>query len=600
MKRALVSTGLFLLGKTSAQITCYSCTANFDSFLDDTTACWTPDSTTSTVSCSAAAPHTAPQCNQKIVFADGFPQSIERSCNSYSVPSTDNFETQNAQTCDVSVLESRDWHSNVHAAAVTNYASASCQQDCATANCNNGYALRDLNVCDHTKVSAADVAGKWCDFETGQWYCRSIGTDFGVGVLAVDNVACTATTTPVTVTVSPIFSPISCVQCNSETDSDCFTKTAATACETEGSVSCSAETVITYHKHTGEKLREAIVRGCSSTVATHTTTTPVFDQCHWTGSEDEVLASNYENEKQAKDSKWLNEIQLACVATCNPSNNNAACNVVPNGLAQDAAQEKLIRCVTFAYDATSTGNEAAAQSSSFNSYEVCQPGVTQCYSSVTYLDKVHQDFIPDPLTDGFEDVILTHTRGCGPSTAAGCVQDVWSASTNVAGINTNVKKYTCAETCIGDLCNNNNWPNRPKCYQSSGPGTPMACASPAHSACAIIEKNLISAGGRYKKFVEDHVVGDSAGMSSWEQNLGFTTTVERGCVHHAQQHPTGCEKIATRPTEQYFFDDELFVENCNYTCSHNGCNFGTGYSGSIVQSLSVAALVLAMAVQNLF
>merc|ERR1712127_81295 len=161
MKRALVSTGLFLLGKTSAQITCYSCTANFDSFLDDTTACWTPDSTTSTVSCSAAAPHTAPQCNQKIVFADGFPQSIERSCNSYSVPSTDNFETQNAQTCDVSVLESRDWHSNVHAAAVTNYASASCQQDCATANCNNGYALRDLNVCDHTKVSAADVAGKW-------------------------------------------------------------------------------------------------------------------------------------------------------------------------------------------------------------------------------------------------------------------------------------------------------------------------------------------------------------------------------------------------------------------------------------------------------
>lgn len=598
--KLLVSTGLLLLGRAEAQITCYQCTATFDSFIDDVDNCWTPGAgTTTTPTCTATAstPHTAPQCNQKITFEDGYPKAITRECGNEFTPGTETnvLETQNAQTCDLVINESRAWFAGVSVGSSSTYGTSSCQTDCNTANCNTAYSLLNLKVCDNTKVGPADVLTKWCDFETGIWYCRSVGTDFGTNVVATDNIACTAPITPAPVPVAAVFAPISCVQCNSETDADCWTRSVATTCELNSYVSCTAETVITYGRFTGDRLREVVVRGCSTMPATYGVGTPVFDQCHWTSAFEDV-DSNYQSEKAAKDNRWANEIQLACVSTCDPTNNNAACNVVPNGM-QDTTQEKLIRCVSFMYDASNTANMAAAQMSTHSTFEVCDPGVTQCYSEVTYLDRNHQDYIPDALAQAYETQILTHKRGCGPITASGCVQEAWTASTMVSTLD--VKKYTCAETCMGDLCNNENWPNRPKCYMTGMTDHPHACASPHHAACSVMEKNLISAGGKYKEFVEDHVVG-TGGVSSWSQDLGFSTSVMRGCVHNVNQIPTGCHKVAERPVDGHRFNNELFVEDCNMTCAVTGCNFGTGYSGSFVQGLSVMALVVALVVERIF
>ena len=98
-------------------------------------------------------------------------------------------------------------------------------------------------------------------------------------------------------------------------------------------------------------------------------------------------------EKEAASGKWLGEHQLNCVYRCDPSDSGSACNIVPNG---DHSGEDQRLCSSF--DLT---GDAAAVSSSYMTigYEVCDAGVSECYSEVTYLVRGMQGFAYDPLTD---------------------------------------------------------------------------------------------------------------------------------------------------------------------------------------------------------
>ena len=167
------------------------------------------------------------------------------------------------------------------------------------------------------------------------------------------------------------------------------------ACENENYVSCSSETSITYNKETGEKLRESIVRGCSTVPSgVNDLAGPVFDQCHWSSNEEQSQAV-FGAEKEAASGKWFDEHQLNCVLRCDPAENGAGCNVVPNGVLSDNV-EGLRLCSSFDIE-----GDAAALSTAYMQagYELCDAGVTECYSEVTYMVRGMQSYSYDPLTD---------------------------------------------------------------------------------------------------------------------------------------------------------------------------------------------------------
>jgi len=77
--------------------------------------------------------------------------------------------------------------------------------------------------------------------------------------------------------------------------------------------------------------------------------------------------------------------------------------------------------------------------------------------------------------------------------------------------------------------------------------------------------------------------------STYGGDLGFHTTVKRGCVRNVNSLKTGCEKNGER--DMSGFRKKLFFENCNTTCTTDGCNFGTGYSSSLTTSISLGLII---------
>lgn len=305
-------------------------------------------------------------------------------------------------------------------------------------------------------------------------------------------------------------------------------------------------------------------------------------------------------EKEAASGKWLGEPQLNCVLRCDPSESGAGCNGVPNG-SPNVVDTDTAAIVCAKFDVT---GDAAAATGPYEviGFEICGAGVTECYSEVTYMVRGMQAYSYDPVTDAQDRVrILAHKRGCKTASMEiedACVTDEsFSASANVDGID--LKKVTCSEVCEGDDCNNNNWPMRPKCLQDGvmfnnafGADYVQPCSSPAHSACTVQEYNMIHEASNYKRFVDDHVVA-SGNEVDFSQNLGFSTTIRRGCVIEESDVPTGCSTNGHREGGRFGYKNSLFFENCNFTCTDDGCNFGTGYSSSLSVVASMGALVIA-------
>ena len=242
MKLVYTSSLLALLAKNSEAVTCYSCTDlafNADETADAAETCWHPDATTPTITCTDGTQ----TCGEAMTFLDGWPQSVSRGCNTLLTGASEDTpgETRNTVTCSNELNQFRNVFDPAYPVLAEEFASTTCQADCTTDLCNLRVELEGLSICDPSRNTPNDGTTKWCDFITGTWMCKAA---FGGGV-ASDNVACVA---PVVVTViTDSFTPISCIQCNSETDgASCWTKTSQTACEDETFVSCTSETTITY------------------------------------------------------------------------------------------------------------------------------------------------------------------------------------------------------------------------------------------------------------------------------------------------------------------------------------------------------------------
>ena len=216
---------LIFFQKTAQAVQCYSCTDtafNADETAAASQTCWHPDSTTPVITCTDGTQ----TCGESMTFLDGWPQTVTRGCNTIlpSPAAETPGETRNTITCENEINQKRDIFDGNYPSLAEEFASSTCMADCTTDNCNNRVELTQLQICDPLKNTPNDGTTKWCDFITGTWMCRAA---FGGGV-APDNEACVA---PVVVTVAPVdtFTPISCIQCNSETDGvGCYTKTAVT------------------------------------------------------------------------------------------------------------------------------------------------------------------------------------------------------------------------------------------------------------------------------------------------------------------------------------------------------------------------------------
>jgi len=195
--------------------------------------------------------------------------------------------------------------------------------------------------------------------------------------------------------------------------------------------------------------------------------------------------------------------------------------------------------------------------------------------------------------------IIKHERGCLTSTmtiTTGCTSTASSTSPKVTGLAINI--HTCQSTCTGDACNNLNWPTRVKCIQdtvdnaivSTNIQTMMkktgqlafACPTPAHSACAITEANMLGEDNLYNHFYKKKLTyGDTNKQGEESTNLGFTTQTQRMCLYDAADITVGCSETGKKGTSDWNNGIDNWdkyrqsIVSCNKTCTEDGCNWGS-------------------------
>lgn len=605
------------LAASAYGLTCYQCTANLNAngaYLNSATvSCWNPTSTapsgvTGGVATTAYATKNNDgvsnclRCTAEIDLVDGWPVSITRSCESTAAATgvkygTATCEVSNGQTLNdqLQVFGSDDSNSSKDIQGELN-----CESDCDSADrCNSQYQLSDLTVCPQQD----DYTGKWCDFSTGTWQCQDGLTPAG-GSAGTPTSAqqCTAPTPSTTTTFHK------CIQCNSMTDSNCWTKTAstdATDCNESNATQdrCFSTTTVIYDQLTGGILRENIVKGCASTAQVTVNTDNNDDQCYWSFG---GMAKNTVDGVSNSDNTWYDEKQtftanyhqyheLICTKACDSD----SCNTFnPNGSLFADNYKPLVYCAQ--YDSTTDGYKADNDFSA--SVKACPSGTIGCWSSVSYLHRETNPYMRQTTTDK-RDVILVQNRGCLAETHTyknECVEDSAfssSTSTKVAHESGFVKKMTCTGYCESDSCNKMGWPNRPKCLQVAAGGAPLtgmvgtACPSPSDDMCYIKEHNFVTPSSHYTR--NEHIgLYQSSGT-----DLGFFTTVERGCAVKADGLvTTGCTKQGERGSRELA---NHFFESCNYTCSEDNCNWGSAWSSSIVNLASPVLIAVAMLFKNL-
>jgi len=594
-----------LLGyKTAEAVDCYTCTSDFTGPLggsDAGVSCWSPTDTSTGSNTATATTTGCTTCTVQIDLVDGFPNKITRGCDANAqVPEDFSY---GAVTCSATtnIFEAYFTEDEEHVLQQK----SKCMMDCTSTKCNTQFAVTDLSVCgqrdDYTQV--------WCDFTTGTWHCNSgfypDGNESAGNTPSV-NQPCQVSNTVVTNT----FTAISCVQCNSMTDSTCFTAGTATQCNDETYQSCFATSTITYDRHTGTVLKEAIVKGCSTLAPTASgTITP--DQCFWSDAQatrsDTHASDVFYTQKDTLTSNYDQGLELVCSNRCDPAVAN--CNAgVPDG--QISTAEETIYCAVHNSDSVAG---AVKQDYDFGTMLIaCPAGTTGCYSKVSYMLRDNnkfliQDFISDQTNSAARVRVTRQERGCLSTTAPEVTENKCEQSTSfVAGTNipAGVSMTTCQESCVGNACNHYNWPNRVKCLRTDAVSTPVVgvqahdlvvkpCPSPADDTCYISEYNFLTPTSSYYRN-QDATENYRAGG----EDLGFTTTAYRGCTIAADKYyETGCNTQGNRGTGRDHATE--FFESCNFTCANDGCNFGSAYSGSFVQLVSPVLVLLGLAFKNL-
>lgn len=595
-----------LLGyKTAEAVECFVCTSSFEATLlgsDAGVNCWNTAATAPTSGTQTATVTGCETCTAQIDLVDGFPKAISRGCETTTqTPLTKDY---NAITCSATL----NAYSNYFVSDTVNSLeqTSKCTMDCTSDKCNSQFAVTDLTVCGQID----DYTQKWCDFTSGTWYC--LNGFYPNGVSTDSNppgstIPCQVSTTVVTDT----FTPIQCVQCNSMTDSTCFEAATQSNCNDETYQSCYSTSTVTYDRHTGTILKEAVVKGCS-TAAPAAFGTIVPDQCFWSDARTTRSTSGasdlFYTEKDTLTATYDQGVELVCSQRCDPSNAN--CNsIVPNG--QISTAEETIYCAV--YNSDSVANDVKQDYDFSASRIACPAGTTGCYSKVSYLLRDDNKFLMRGYAaeqqNNVERVRITRQeRGCLSVSAPEVTENKCTDSTDSFGgtkIQAGVTMHTCEEHCVGNICNDAMWPNRVRCLRtdagaiSSDFGVQYEdivvkpCPTPADDTCYISEYNFLTPTSSYYRNQDSTIAYKTAGT-----DLGFGTTVYRGCTIGADKYyETSCRTQGNRGTGADHARE--FFESCNFTCTNHGCNFGTAYSGSFVQLVSPVLMLLAVAFKNM-
>jgi len=597
---------------------CYTCTNTLESTLTGTDAginCWIPAETTSGSatltptlgSTGSTGTGNCLTCTAVITLVDGFPKSITRGCDTNAQVPEDN--SYGAITCSATGMVFSDYFTSslVKDENVALEQATTCKSDCTGDRCNTEFQLTDLTVCGQID----DYTQKWCDFTSGNWQCNSGYYPNGAessGATAVpgSTVPCQVSTTAVTNT----FTAISCVQCNSMTDSTCFSKATATSCDTEGFNSCFSQSTITYDRHTGGVLKETVVKGCSAELpASVGTITP--DQCFWSDARvtrsDNGGSDVFYTQKDTFSANYDQGLELVCSMRCDPSVSSTCNSGIPNG--QIDSSEETIYCAVHDSD-SATGD--VSQSYDFSgSLIACPAGTTGCYSQVTYMLRddnkfLDQNFVGQEASNQARVRVTKQLRGCLSTSTPEVTENKCEDSTSfTAGtqITPGVTMTTCQESCVGNACNAYNWPNRPRCLRTGITGTQVQgaedanmvhpCITPADDMCYIAEFNMVTPSSSY--YINEAATETYRGTGG---DLGFSTSAFRGCAIQSDRYTeTGCDKQGVRGTGGQHKNQ--WFESCNFTCFNDGCNWGTAYSSSFLELASPLVMVVALVFKNL-
>nr|CAB3263247.1 uncharacterized protein LOC108949271 [Phallusia mammillata] len=222
-------------------------------------------------------------------------------------------------------------------------------------------------------------------------------------------------------------------------------------------------------------------------------------------------------------------------------------------------------CNTFTPQGTAPGPLYCCIDRSGNNRYRCPIDQGFCYSTVVYRSSASQTGVTHNEVQGYE--LVSEERGCRATALTSQCSD-----TQLDGSNAVVT--TCQETCQTHGCNDG-WPHRPRCLQcgsipstvASGsdpclynPEEASACSRPYHQYCVYIDQ------GRSGRLTSN--LADNRG--------GYSRSIVRGCS--ATDIGTQCRDIQNVDTT---------FQQCNKTCTADGCNHGMGGSSRPATSLVV-------------
>jgi len=367
---------------------------------------------------------------------------------------------------------------------------------------------------------------------------------------------------------------------------------------------CSAQTLTLFDKDSGVVLHEKITKSCTSGLQ------PSADQCHWTDSldganfySDTASMALFHTNKEFKTNSWGMPAALVCSSVCDPTTDNTCNAPIPNGKMDDTKESGV-----FCASNDGSGTDLQLKTADWTNKIIKCPAkdsagvaITGCYSKVSYMmrpSNIHENKMGSELVK-----IIKHERGCMTSTmtiTAGCTSTATSTSPKVTGLAVNI--HTCQSTCTGDACNNLNWPTRVKCIQDTVDNSivdttrqaamkktgmlAFPCPTPAHTACAITEANILGEDNLYNHFYKKKItygLANNAMMQGDDDvtNLGFVSETQRMCLYDASDITVGCSETGRKGTSDWNSGIDNWdkyrqnILSCNKTCTEDGCNWGS-------------------------
>ncbi|XP_039253325.2 uncharacterized protein LOC120330429 [Styela clava] len=471
-------------------LNCYYCSIESYVF-DNGDYCLTP----------AATPNmTCPNetyCQTIVTIEDGIVTLLERSCKS---PVSD------ADTNDEGIPTTEKCKTNI-AAGSNPVQNTMCYLPCSTDYCNN-QTISEFALC--TSNCSYGIGGGSCDYLTGKCVCNSghTGSNCDVEVQA--------------------SALINCVQCNSETDTNCASGSIkASPCP--GAETYCSTTNTTIYDDTLTVVSFVVTRGC-------TTNFTAEDECSFSDVVSSISTTGYK--------------EFTCYSTCSSN----GCNTNKADGLLDANEKKHLLCNQCTSD---TGDCI-----DFNGRSPCINGEKYCYAKVNYLISEREDeTYKDPAYK-----IQSVTRGCTSTV-------IPTKCVNTPVPRVSFKNVTCTESCQWDGCNTG-WPARPKCITCSSNKVIGGYNRDGYDECLQNPPEATDCEFPYEQYCYIYDDGNEQGRGT--SPTGYPRRITRGCSY--RDVGTSCSYKTLRGHT---------IQTCNRTCATDGCNVGNGSKKHMISGLGV-------------